>query len=85
MADDSSTCQKRYAPDLARKNGYAVGLQVRGAELMDALSAFFSDYTPAAALLHGDLWSGNAAADESGDLASSIPRCARQKWRLSGA
>ena len=33
---------------------------------MERLVALFAGYAPAASLLHGDLWSGNAAADESG-------------------
>ncbi|MEA3153876.1 MAG: hypothetical protein QOK44_1465, partial [Betaproteobacteria bacterium] len=28
--------------------------------------AFFESYTPAPSLLHGDLWSGNAACDATG-------------------
>lgn len=33
--------------------------------LLDGLDAFFTDYTPLPSLLHGDLWSGNAAFTES--------------------
>ena len=32
---------------------------------MEALPAFFGAYAPRPSLLHGDLWSGNAAADET--------------------
>ncbi len=35
-------------------------------QLQAALPVFFSDYQPLASLLHGDLWSGNAAFDSSG-------------------
>ena len=30
-----------------------------GEKLLEALPAFYSDYTPPASLLHGDLWGGN--------------------------
>jgi len=53
---------------LAKKNGYGGKLQQLGAQLLDALPTFFSDYTPPASLLHGDLWSGNYAY-----LADSTP------------
>jgi fructosamine-3-kinase len=45
---------------LAAKNGYGE-LQHEGERLLDALPAFFADYTPRPSLLHGDLWSGNHA------------------------
>lgn len=43
------------------------GLQRVGERLMDALPALFSDYRPQPSLLHGDLWGGNASADEAGN------------------
>jgi protein-ribulosamine 3-kinase len=46
---------------LAEQNGYGGQLQSLGIKLMDALPAFFKDYTPQPSLLHGDLWSGNHA------------------------
>ena len=46
---------------LAAQNGYGGQLQRLGEKLMDALPAFFKDYTPQPSLLHGDLWSGNHA------------------------
>jgi len=52
--------------ELAERNGYAGAVQRNGARLMDALPTFFSGYTPRPALLHGDLWSGNAAFDQDG-------------------
>ncbi len=33
---------------------------------MDRLEFFFQDYRPEPSLLHGDLWGGNWACDESG-------------------
>ena len=56
----------RFQLDLAKKNGHIGRLQDRGEKLLDALRAFFADYAPRPSLLHGDLWSGNAAADENG-------------------
>jgi protein-ribulosamine 3-kinase len=49
---------------LAQRNGHH-RLAERGARLLAVLDAFFSDYQPVPALLHGDLWSGNRAADEN--------------------
>jgi fructosamine-3-kinase len=48
---------------LAQKNGYAGKLQTIGAKLLERIDRFFTSYAPAPALLHGDLWSGNAASD----------------------
>ena len=44
---------------LAARNGYGGRLQSPGEQLLDALPAFFADYSPLPSLLHGDLWSGN--------------------------
>jgi len=52
--------------DLARQNGYAGELQDLGAQLYEQVPLFFSSYQPQASLLHGDLWSGNASADDQG-------------------
>src|SRR5262249_47742475 len=54
----------RYQLDLAAANGFNGRLQQRGAVLLDRMGGFFSTYHPAPSLLHGDLWSGNRAADE---------------------
>jgi len=51
---------------LAERNGYTGAVQRDGARLMETLPVFFQTYTPRPALLHGDLWSGNAAFDEAG-------------------
>lgn len=52
---------------LARTNGHAGHLQRIGERLLECLPVFFRDYTPFASLLHGDLWSGNAACNEKGE------------------
>lgn len=54
----------RFQLDLARTNGLDLP---DGDRLLDSLDAFFLDHTPAPSLLHGDLWSGNAAATANGD------------------
>lgn len=50
----------------AAGNGYRGRLQDQGEQLMTALPVLLSGYTPSAALLHGDLWSGNYGFDEYG-------------------
>jgi protein-ribulosamine 3-kinase len=52
--------------ELAGRNGYVGALQREGERLLDRLPAFFSAHAPQPSLLHGDLWSGNAAFDGSG-------------------
>ena len=44
---------------LAAENGFAGELQERGAQLLKRLPIYFDGVTPAASLLHGDLWGGN--------------------------
>lgn len=51
---------------LAAGNGYGGQLQKLGEKLIPELDCFFAGYTPAASLLHGDLWSGNYAIDADG-------------------
>ncbi len=53
---------------LAARNGAAKGLLQDGERLQAELAAFFAAYRPAASLLHGDLWSGNAAACDGGPV-----------------
>lgn len=47
--------------EMAVRRGGGSSLQRKGERLMAGLPAFFTDYTPAPSLLHGDLWSGNYA------------------------
>lgn len=56
----------RYQLALAADNGHGGALQRKGEHLLADIDAFFTDYTPRAALLHGDLWSGNFGFDDTG-------------------
>lgn len=60
---------------LAAEHGHGGKLQKLGERLCASLEAFFSDYSPQPALLHGDLWSGNAAADAQGQPVIFDPAC----------
>ena len=55
-----------YQLKLAERNGYGGMLQKLGERLMENLAGFFSNDSPVASLLHGDLWSGNYATDPQG-------------------
>jgi fructosamine-3-kinase len=56
----------RFQLQLAERNGFGGRLQERGRVLLDRVPEFFADHRPEPSLLHGDLWGGNAAADEHG-------------------
>ncbi|MGL1832477.1 fructosamine kinase family protein [Rhodocyclaceae bacterium SMB388] len=60
--------EQRLRPQfaLARRKGFDGELQRLGERLFDRVPALFLDYRPRPALLHGDLWHGNAAIDASG-------------------
>ena len=60
---------------LAEKNGYKGNLIHSGEKLCELLHHFFSDYQPQPSLLHGDLWSGNAAVTEQGEPVIFDPAC----------
>lgn len=53
----------RYQLDLALHKGLDHQIYENGFKLSENLDAFFTDYQPKPALLHGDLWSGNIAYD----------------------
>ncbi|NBQ68676.1 MAG: fructosamine kinase family protein [Nitrosomonadaceae bacterium] len=53
--------------DLAKTNGHNGKLQKLGEQLLIDLDKFFSDAPPFPVLLHGDLWNGNFAYDDSGN------------------
>lgn len=52
--------------DLAARKGCPARLRDEGARLLETFPQLFQGYAPVPSLLHGDLWSGNAAYDESG-------------------
>ena len=56
--------ERRLQPQLrmAARNRLPSRMIDRGERLMADCALFFSGYTPQPSLLHGDLWSGNAAA-----------------------
>lgn len=56
-------------------NGYTGTLQSKGEKLLARVGSFFTDYQPQPALLHGDLWCGNAAADAQGNPVMFDPAC----------
>ena len=64
-----------YQLSLAKSNGYGDKLYDAGMRLNDQVDYFFVDYEPLASLLHGDLWSGNWAADETGNPVIYDPAC----------
>ena len=59
---------RRIAPQLAlaARNGHGGALQRDGEKLLAAIPALLASHAPPASLLHGDLWSGNAACLASG-------------------
>ena len=52
---------------LAESAGRGGRVIERGSRLIEKLPAFFAGYRPAPSLLHGDLWSGNAAMTSVGE------------------
>ena len=61
-------CERRigHQLDLALRRGNK-RLSQRGEELLERMGDLFTDYTPVASLLHGDLWAGNSAATPGGE------------------
>ncbi|MCX7093719.1 MAG: fructosamine kinase family protein [Methylobacter sp.] len=64
-----------YQLALAAEHGYGGRLQALGEQLLRNLKPLFSGYRPQPALVHGDLWGGNAAADEQGNPVIYDPAC----------
>lgn len=66
---------QRIAPQLAlaRSKGFDGELQRLGQSLIERIPALFLDYRPRPALLHGDLWHGNAAMTADGKAALFDP------------
>lgn len=50
--------------EFIKQNGYGHSVYDAGQRLTQQLSVFFADYQPKPSLLHGDLWGGNASANE---------------------
>jgi len=61
--------------NLAADNGYTGKIQQQGEQLCQLIPGFFSSYQPQASLLHGDLWSGNAASDAQEQAIIYDPAC----------
>ena len=59
--------------ELAKRRGHAGRLIDDGLRLAERLPALFLSHDPPPSLLHGDLWSGNVASDDSGRLAIFDP------------
>lgn len=59
----------------AAKNGFGGRLQSQGEKLLINLEQLLGGHQPAPALLHGDLWGGNAAADAAGRPVIFDPAC----------
>lgn len=69
------TNRLQHQLDLAASGGYRGQLQSLGNQLGHNLSVFFNGYDPHPALLHGDLWGGNAATDKHGNPVIFDPAC----------
>ena len=52
---------------LAKENGFGSELFDTGMRLNQQIGSLFSNYSPIASLLHGDLWSGNQGTDSAGN------------------
>ncbi|MDN5871282.1 MAG: fructosamine kinase family protein [Nitrococcus sp.] len=52
--------------ELAERNGHGGVLTQAGFRVLEAVPLLCADHRPAASLLHGDLWGGNAAVDCDG-------------------
>ncbi|HUT41997.1 MAG TPA: fructosamine kinase family protein [Gammaproteobacteria bacterium] len=63
----------RFQLELAAHHGHGGRLQAQGELLLDCFQELFDGYTPAASLLHGDLWSGNHAWTQAGEPAIFDP------------
>jgi protein-ribulosamine 3-kinase len=65
----------QYQLNMAAANGFTGRLQATGAQLCENIANFFNGYNPQPSLLHGDLWSGNAATDSAGNPVIYDPAC----------
>lgn len=69
--------ERRLRPqlELARQNGMDRALIAKGHGIIERIGGLFVDYRPAPSLLHGDLWSGNAAQSGAGVPVIFDPAC----------
>ncbi len=69
--------ERRLRPQLqlALRNGMDRALVVKGEALIERCGGLFIDYRPVPSLLHGDLWSGNAAQTGDGTAVIFDPAC----------
>lgn len=69
--------QERIGQQLrfAAGNGFGGRLQNQGEKLLANMDKLLDGHTPQPALLHGDLWGGNAAADDLGNPVIFDPAC----------
>ncbi len=59
----------------AAEKGYGGAMQTEGERLCTDVGLFFQSYRPQPSLVHGDLWSGNAASDDAGNPVIFDPAC----------
>ena len=69
--------ERRLRPQfqLALRNGMDKALVAKGDAIIERVGGLFIDYQPVPSLLHGDLWSGNAARCSDGTAAIFDPAC----------
>ena len=69
--------ERRLRPQLqlALQNGMDKALVAKGYAIIERIGGLFIDYRPAPSLLHGDLWSGNAAQRHDGTAVIFDPAC----------
>jgi fructosamine-3-kinase len=69
--------ERRLRPQLqlALQNGMDKTLVAKGCGIIERIGGLFTDYRPAPSLLHGDLWSGNAARCRDGGPVIFDPAC----------
>jgi fructosamine-3-kinase len=77
QADDWQTFWREhrlgFQLQLAARNGAGDALLDAGRQLQEALPMLLAGHTPAASLLHGDLWSGNYSFTRAGEPAIFDP------------
>ena len=69
--------ERRLRPQLglALRKGMEKALAAKGEAVIERIGGLFIDYRPAPSLLHGDLWSGNAAQTADGTPVIFDPAC----------